>query len=157
MRPVHLLILILIIGGVAGGIVYMKKQEEKNGPPAVAASSGPPASAVFLEPEVQPLDVISGGNLFVGQWVRAPGWQVGITQVKEEDDGKSIRVELSQPSTLRGSAWIVAIVPEEEDVKAGQFVMLSGRIDDVTTFNDGGPVPGQRIIMRDVKVTRSGG
>lgn len=153
MKPIHLVVLILVGVAVMLGITMMKKQQEKNAPPPVAASSGPPAGATFVDVEASPLDVISNGNAFIGQWIKEPGWQVNIKEItKASDGGKALRIEVSQPSTLRGSAWIVAVVPEETDVKVNQFVMLSGRIAEAKEFNDGGVMPGRTIVIRDVKL-----
>ncbi|HYE60592.1 MAG TPA: hypothetical protein VD997_01230 [Phycisphaerales bacterium] len=154
MKPIHLVTLILVAVAVMLGITMMKKKQEQSAP-KVAASSGPPAGATFVDVEKAPLDVIMSGNMYVGQWIKEPGWQVAIKEItKSSDGGKALRIEVSQPSTLRGSAWIVAVVPEDTDIKVNQFVMLSGRIDEIREFNDGGPIPGRTLVVRDAKLTR---
>jgi|GEM_PF-6991274 len=154
MKPLHLVVLILVGVGIMLGVTLMQKKQGASGPVVVKAS-GPPADAAFLDPEVQPLDVATGGGAFTGQWVKAPGWQVGITNITPADSGgKALRIELPSHPTMRGmSAWLVAIVPEDEDIKKGDFCVLSGRIDSVDKFHDG-YAESLRVVMRDVTLTK---
>ena len=160
MRAGTLLIVFAIVAAVAVGAFMMQK---KNG--SQAAPSGPPADAKFIDADVQPASVVasvSGKNpapsIYVGMWVPEPGWDMGVDDVsKASDGGLALKQYRSESATaLGGGFWLLAGVPFETEVKKGDHVFISGRIDAVETYNDGSITPAHRIIIRNAKATPLG-
>lgn len=153
MRGIHI-ILILAVLGIAGGIGYLQYTKSTGGNvvAAPAAPAGPPAGAVFIPAEVQPVDVINAGQMFVGQWVPEPGWLCGIESVTKESGAKALRVAITQASAMQGTRWLVVVVPEDTALARGDFFHVTGRIDAVGEFNDGGIAMAKRVVLRDTKI-----
>jgi hypothetical protein len=150
-----LLIVFAVIAAIAVGAFMMQK-----GSASPAAPSGPPPDAKFIDASLQPGDVVGslygknpGPSPYVGMWVPEPGWDMGVDDVSKASDGglalKQYRAE--HASALGGGFWLLAGVPFETEVKKGDHVFVSGRIDAVETYNDGSVTPAHRIIMRNAK------
>src|SRR5215831_19093303 len=156
MRAGTLLIVIVVIAALIGGFMFMQNKKGK----AEAAPVGPPPGASFIGPEVQPGDVIgsimrknAGPSHYVGMWIPEPGWDMGVDTVEKASDGgvalKQYRAE--NATALGGGFWLLASVPFETVVQKGDHVLISGKIDVVESYNDGGITPAYRIIIRPGK------
>jgi hypothetical protein len=157
MRAGTLLVVIVVIAALVGGAMFMQK---KKGAAEAAPPAGPPPNASFIGAEVQPGDVIgsimrknSGPSHFVGMWIPEPGWDMGVDNIDKASDGglalKQYRAE--NANALGGGFWLLASVPFETEVKKGDHVFISGEIETVESYNDGGITPAYKIIIRPAK------
>src|SRR3954471_879174 len=119
MRAGPLLIVFVLIAAAGAGAFVMPK---RTAPPP--ASSGPPSDARFIEPGLQPGDVVAsiqmknpGPSRFVGMWVPEPGWDMGVEDIDKASDGglalKQYRGE--HANALTGGFWLLAAVPFETE------------------------------------------
>lgn len=153
MRLVHLAIIAVLGVSIFFVVATLKKKQDiAAAPPAPAAD----APKTFLDPTVMPADVIRAGDGYLDMWVPDPGWQVAVESVtKAQDGGKALRIAISQPTPLFGQMWLVAVVDEFASIDKGEFCTITGRIDEVSRFNDGGPVEATRLVLRDAVVTKN--
>jgi hypothetical protein len=156
MRAGPLLIVFAVIAAAVIGAFLVQKRSAAQ----QAAPAGPPPNAQFIDASVQPADVVAsiygknaGPSRFIGMWVPEPGWDMGVDEVEKASDGgialKQYRAE--HANALTGGFWLLAAVPFETDVKKGDHVFISGRIDTVESYNDGGITPAYRVILRSAK------
>jgi hypothetical protein len=157
MRAGTLLVIIVVIAAAVGVGIMVQKKNAAATPPTPA---GPPADAQFIPAEMQPGDVVgsimrknAGTSQYIGMWIPEPGWDMGVDDMEKASDGgwalKQYRAE--HAGALGGGYWLLAGVPFETEVKKGDHVFISGKIEKVESYNDGGITPAYRIVVRPAK------
>ena len=160
MRAVLAIVVVLLVGAAIAGGVYVQKSQLKQEEAARVAAAGPPADARFIEEGAQPSVVVASiqrknapPSHYIGMWVKEPGWDMGIDDVSAASGGglglKQYRAE--HANALGGGFWLCAVVPAMTDVRKGDHVFISGRIDAVESYNVGEVTPSYRIVLRDAK------
>jgi hypothetical protein len=153
MRLVHLAIIAIIGVSIFFVVATLKKKQDIAAAPPTPAANTP---KTFLDPTVMPADAIRAGDAYLDMWVPDPGWQVAVESITPESGGtKALRIAVSQPTPLYGQMWLVAVVDEFAGIDRGEFCTITGRIDEVSRFNDGGPVEATRLVLRDAVVTKN--